>query len=49
MKKFVVFYLPFQTSDLESEMVLYAEDEEDAREVFERLDPQWCFIRAEAA
>jgi hypothetical protein len=47
MKKYKVYYLPFITSDLESEAVVYAKDEADAKKVFERVEPGVVFKRAE--
>ena len=39
LKPFLVYALPFPLSDLESEFTIYALNEADAREVFERLHP----------
>ncbi len=47
LKKFKVYYLPFSTSDLESEAIVYASDEAVARTVFERIQPGVVFVRAE--
>jgi hypothetical protein len=45
--KFKVYYLPFPLSDVEAEIVLYASDEADARQVFERIYPGFSFKSAE--
>jgi len=47
LKKYKVVYLPFAQSDLESEMILYASDEEEARKVFERTHPSEVFKSAQ--
>ena len=39
LKPFKVYALLFPQSDLESEYIIEAKDEEDARQVFERLHP----------
>jgi hypothetical protein len=45
--KYKVFYLPFPLSELQSEYFVYADNEEDARVVFERIMPGVIFKSAE--
>lgn len=46
-QKYKVFYCPFLTSDVEAEAVVWATDTDDARAVFERVNPGVVFVRVE--
>jgi hypothetical protein len=45
-KRYRIVYCPFSTSDVEAEAEVWATDEDDARRVFEQVEPGVVFKSA---